>query len=340
MAGSSTDMSKATEAERAPLPARALVIDGDAQQSKGITRALRAAISEVDLCPSPTDVIDSGQWDLIALNFDGLDAAARDAALQRFAQHNARRRLIVYASGYSSHGLAQLLGQHGIGHTLSCSTPEDLNRLRVTACKSLDDDIFGLDKYLAWGALTTTIRVTRSAQRAEVLEACAQIAERVGMRERRAESLATLADELLTNALYNAPTDLTGNHRFLRLDRRIDVELDPGEIIHVTLGSDSDNVGVSVSDPFGSVTSEHLVGSLGRCLTDEQMQPRRDQGGAGLGLFHAYQASSQLAFNIAPGLRTEAIGILDIASSNKEFKARPKSLTMFQSTACELKPGL
>ena len=81
-----------------------------------------------------------------------------------------------------------------------------------------------------------------------------------------------------------------------------------------------------------------LLGSLGRCLAAEMMEPRRTQGGAGLGLFHAYMASSQLAFNIAHGLRTEAIGILDIASSNKEFKAKPKSLTMFQSSIRDLKP--
>lgn len=322
----------------APVKARALVVDGDEPHSRTITRALRTAVSDVDTCLSASDIHDGSEWDLIALNFDGLDDAARESALRRFADHNARRRLIVYATEYGEHGLAQLLGQYGIGHTLGCTTPEDLNRLRVTACKSLDDDIFGLDKYLSWRALTVTLRIDRSSQRQDVLDACAALAERVGMRERRAASLATLADELVTNALYNAPTDLTGQHRFQKLDRRNEVQLEAGEVIEVVLGSDADAVGVSVSDPFGSVTSSHLVASLGRCLADTQMQPRRDQGGAGLGLFHAYQAASQLVFNIAPGQRTEAIGILDIASSNREFKSKPKSLNMFESGIGELKP--
>lgn len=315
---------------RGPYPGRALVIDNDPQRSRSIARALRAAVAEVVVRPSGAQQDGDGAWDLVAFDHESTSPEERHRLLLGFADVIARQRLIVYSANYEDQGLGQLLGQYGIGHAVACEGSHDLERLRITACKALEGDLFGLHKYLGWGALRQTLGIRSCAERPDIMDACAHLAQRVGMRERRAEAFATLADELVTNALYNAPTDARGQHRFRQVDRRTEVVLEPGEDIVVVLGADVDRAGVSVTDPFGSVTARHLVQTLGHCLAARQRTPQRAGGGAGLGLFHAYQASSHLAFNITRGKRTEAIGILDVASSNREFKRRAKSLSMFE----------
>ncbi len=76
------------------------------RKSKRIVRALKAAVADVEVRKSPADIGGTEKWDLIALSVDGLDPTERRAALERFADHNSRLRLIVYAADYTSDGLA------------------------------------------------------------------------------------------------------------------------------------------------------------------------------------------------------------------------------------------
>src|SRR4029434_11166123 len=99
---------------------------------------------------------------------------------------------------------------------------------------------------------------------ADALAEAQAYATRVSGHPRFAGLFWTVADELISNALYDAPVDAAGARRFHHLSRNLDVDLEPGEEIEVRLSSDGRRLGISVSDPFGSLLPATLQDYLGK----------------------------------------------------------------------------
>src|SRR5436309_2467655 len=77
-----------------------------------------------------------------------------------------------------------------------------------------------------------------------------------GVHPRLANLFCTVADEFVTNSVYNAPRDREGKSRFAHLSRTQEVVLAPGEEALVKLCCDGRRLGISVTDSFGSLTRE------------------------------------------------------------------------------------
>lgn len=68
--------------------------------------------------------------------------------------------------------------QYGLANVITRSGEVNPTELIVTLQKIRRRDIFGIEKYFAWGVEAQTRRVTASAQRAEVLEQAERYAAR------------------------------------------------------------------------------------------------------------------------------------------------------------------
>jgi hypothetical protein len=75
----------------------------------------------------------------------------------------------------------------------------------VTAVKLLSGDIFGLEKYMAWGAAVKEVEISTYEQKRAALLDVFRLAESVGARRQLIPKIEGTADELLMNALYDAP---------------------------------------------------------------------------------------------------------------------------------------
>ena len=75
-----------------------------------------------------------------------------------------------------------------------------------------------------------------------------------------------VVDEMVTNALYDAPIDREGRPRFAHLPRTEPVRLERGEEIHIQFCSDAQLLGVAVSDPFGALSKQVSLDYLSRCF--------------------------------------------------------------------------
>ena len=128
----------------------------------------------------------------------------------------------------------------------------------------------------------------------------------------RRSQLIQIAEELVTNAFFDAPIDASGTHVFHHLDRRQQAELGPSRTVEVTLWADEMRFGVSVCDSFGSLTVDEFRTSLERGFRRGEDQIRSAAGGAGLGLFSVYLAASQLTTAITPGKRTHVLALVDV----------------------------
>jgi signal transduction histidine kinase len=199
----------------------------------------------------------------------------------------------------------------------------------VTVQKTVRHDIFGIDKYLGWGAVARELTIHSSSDKEAVLTAAEELGATIGLGERKTSLLMTVAEELTTNALYDAPVDDRQRARHASLPRSERVDLAAHENVHITLASDGRRVGISVEDPFGSLKAETVVEYLAKCFRRGTDQIDRKQGGAGLGLFYAFNSLSHFVVNIEPKQRTEFIGLIEVHGSYRDFEEKPKSFNLF-----------
>ncbi len=209
--------------------------------------------------------------------------------------------------------------------------PLFLGELSATAVKLLSEDIFGIEKYLAWGTKIHEVLVTNSDQRFEILDQIQQFTPKAGLRRSMGQNLETMADELLMNAIWDAPVDETGHHKYASLSRRKSIQLLPHECPVLRYGADSRQVGISVTDPFGGLERDHAYRYLVKCFSRKSDQIDSKRGGAGLGLYTAFLAVSTFVINVAPGFRTEVIGLLDNRLSRRKLSGRSRSYHYFLS---------
>jgi hypothetical protein len=209
--------------------------------------------------------------------------------------------------------------------------PMLLRELSVSAGKLLGDNIFGLEKYLSWGATIHEQMISSSDQRFEILDKISQFAPQAGLRKSMCQNLETLTDELVMNAIWDAPVDETGHHKYASLSRRKSIQLLPHECPILRYGADSRMVGISVTDPFGGLERDHAYKYIIKCFAKAGNQIDKKKGGAGLGLYTAFLSVSTFVINVAPGFRTEVIGLLDNQLSRRKLSGRSRSYHFFVS---------
>jgi hypothetical protein len=321
---------------------RFLIVDGDQPHQHALVGVLRTVAQEI-VTADTIEAARPGDFDLVVANADTLGNENAAQLLAMFPTLRAQGRVLLMTGKVDRKALASLFGEHGLSNVLARDGDVDAEELLVTTEKILRGDVFGLDKYFAAGSTRREIVVKSSEQRDNILSETRDFALAIGAQGRFAELFCSACDELVTNALYNAPVDRAGARRFAQLSRTVQVNLDAGEEAKVTLISDGRRVGISVLDKFGSLEPNTITQYLAKCLRrgDDQVDDKEGgaglgddqvddkEGGAGLGLFYVFEAVSHFVVNIEPGRRTETIGLLDISRRYKEFVSRPKSVNIF-----------
>jgi hypothetical protein len=239
-------------------------------------------------------------------------------------------RLLLISSTVRNYELLLFeLEKHKLTNLLALDRAVSPTELIVTTQKILRHDIFGLDKYFGWGVEPTSIRIRSSHDLSAAIDAATKFASDLKVHPRLIENTATIVDELITNALYNAPVDASGAPRFAHLPRTTPVELAPTEEVLLTFCCDGRSLGLAVTDSFGSMTEERSLEYLVKCLRREDNNPGIEKGGAGLGLYMAFDSVNHLVLNICQGTKTEVIGLIDIRGSYRDFVNRGKSFNIF-----------
>lgn len=178
--------------------------------------------------------------------------------------------------------------------------------LTVTAQKLIRDDLFGLEKYLLWGTELHATTLTRASQRAQVVGELSDQLRARGQSARVASIAMLVADELLSNAVHNAPVDDRGAHYRAELPRDAELELDGRHRVGLRWACDGRYVAIEVGDAFGSLGRDRVLGALARSDVKDH------GGGAGMGIALTYRSCDHLVFNLAPGKRTEVIALIDV----------------------------
>jgi anti-sigma regulatory factor (Ser/Thr protein kinase) len=175
--------------------------------------------------------------------------------------------------------------------------------------------------------------LTHSQQRSEILDLIADFARECQVRSQVRDKIVLLADELLMNAIWDAPVDRSGRPKYHALPRSQPVALEPSEAVTFRYATDGNLIAVSVADRFGRLHRETACRYLLQCFarTGAGMGPQVAEE-AGLGLALAFQSISSFIINCAPGTRTEVVGLINLRMGARERATRPRSFHFFSET--------
>lgn len=221
----------------------------------------------------------------------------------------------------SQSGIQDVIGvlkQLGRDHHLVTVDRNDrdfsIRNIFTTVAKIAEQNFFGLEKYLHWGVEVKEFKLTHSKERAPLIGEMLEYFSSLGVRPSNCDRSASVAEELLMNAVYDAPVDANGKPLFNHLPRTTAVHLDPDQQARFRFACDGITMAISCEDPFGSLRVATLYSFLDQCYSgraaDPAMAARR--GGAGRGLHQIVENSDSAVFNILRGTRTEVIALLNV----------------------------
>lgn len=187
--------------------------------------------------------------------------------------------------------------------------------LLTTITKILNQDFFGLEKYLSWGVDLQTLRVFRSQDREPARERMLDYFREIGIRGSLLDRAQVSCEELLMNAIYDAPIDAQGRSLYNHLPRTQPLELPEDQAAILRYGSDGVMVGLSVRDPFGALTRSVIVSYLESCYTGNAGIYNKEKGGAGRGLHQIIESTDLTVFNVKKGIGTEVICLWNLENA-------------------------
>ena len=244
-----------------------------------------------------------------------VDRATREAAGDELCALAAP--VVIVGDDLDDDGLIAIMLEAPVSHLVEDPQDRDLG---ITSEKLASGDVFGLEKYLARGTPVGERAIANDADKRHAMgEVCAW-AEALGARRPIVHRIANVADELMMNALYDAPRDGP-----------------PGAARHAELrwGADAEVIALSVADTFGALRQRDVIGHVRRARS-ERGRPRPEsfaQRGAGLGLYLVVANVASLVFNVEAGRRTEVVCLFDRTKAGRPAVSSVRSLHVFQAAA-------
>jgi len=351
---------------------RAAIVSRHASTLKHVTQALAVAnlSSRQAIGPSFLPRSAPGEFELVLLDLDidpataptelcaQVAAACKNTPILVLAGVNARHRLVQSLAHPDVVGCMPKLGAWSETATSDAKLEgPDEQELGLALRRRVERAIqpSGPAAYLLAGTVIEERLVGSSADKDETLGALLADAGRFGLGDEKLRRLETAADELMLNAVYDAPRDERGKPLHADIDRRTPVTLAAQAQVRVRWGCDGRSFVVSVADRFGALERATVAAHVQRLL--DARSPRLGRagppgttaggaglgsattggaglgsattGGAGLGLVLTYSAANTLALQVVRGRFTEATAALHVAGSNRTAVARGSALHIY-----------
>lgn len=297
---------------------KVLLVEPDKKRQLPIRMAMGGTGVELDIADTPDmarELLLSNKYDVVLSEEECVD-------LLKEVQEKKVAPFSVLLTGCDVQGNLKILEKNRFVNHLIARNPEDRTltiRYILTALgKLLNKDLFGIEKYLMWGVEVQTRMVTHSSQREELREDLQAHFKSFGIRSTVLDRVNTAVEEMLMNAIYDAPVDSNGNAIFNHVSRKTEIKLDTHQQSQLTYASDGVLLAVSVTDPFGSLTKEIIIDYLMSCYNGQAGIMNEKKGGAGRGLHQIIEAADLTIFNVKKGVRTEVISLFYIDGQRRE----------------------
>ena len=187
----------------------------------------------------------------------------------------------------------------------------------------------GGSPYLIEGFSINEMSIGSSDEKEAGLSAVLELAAALELSDEKKRRIEVSTEELLLNALYDAPRGPDSRPLYASLDRRTPVSLEPDWSIRLQYGCDGRNFVVAVADRHGALDRAHVVRSVQKLLDPSGPRAAVGSSGAGLGIMLTYTASNQLIVHALPGRFTEVTAVIHVSGSNRTALARGSALHLY-----------
>lgn len=184
----------------------------------------------------------------------------------------------------------------------------------------IGDKCFGLARMLKEGSKIQVIRLKTTGQKQDAVAAAKNYLLACKFPARIASTVANAVDELLMNAMFDAPADDFGRPLFNKLSRTTEMELTDKSAVEMHVGYDGEYVAFSVIDLFGSLDKSKLLEHLTRVYADKEYKVRASVAGAGIGLATVFKTGGSFVFASETRTRTEVTVFFRKTENFREFR--------------------
>jgi hypothetical protein len=299
------------------LARRVIAISPDKAFGKQLAIALKAAGGTVDSYSSLDNMSNELQAALLVMHLDGDLAGASASIVGRLVGDT---RVIAVLPRSNLAAVVDIMQASERVAGMMVAEDFDISALSAMATRVLAGDIFGLEKLVPWGTLIHSHLVGDFQEKSICISQVSEFAEAMGVRRKYREGIEQSLDEMLMNALYDAPVDEQGRQIFAEIPTKTRISLRVEQKVVVQYACDGKQFVIAVRDAFGTLERATVLRYLHKCLHAEQ-QIDRKVGGAGLGLYLMVNASSEVYFNVLPGVATEAVCAFDLLAPKQQLES-------------------
>jgi hypothetical protein len=285
---------------------RVLAISSDLDQLRRIVVTLERAGAGVDAVRSP-EAIAAEVIPHRYVFFSATDGnvAALDTLVPKLRE---RAHVTVVTPHAALADLTSYLRDDRINHVV---VGDELEQgVFVTAQKLLTGDIFGIEKYLPAGTPVHYARLRDFAGRGRAIDTVLLYAEDARMRRQVRTAIGSVCEELLMNALYDAPVDAAGRPMFADIDPHDRKDSRSPRPVSIRYAATEHSFAVAVRDRFGRLAKNTVLSYIEKCIQSPTQIDRKTYG-AGLGLYLVANAAATYVVNVAYGIATEVVCTFD-----------------------------
>lgn len=160
--------------------------------------------------------------------------------------------------------------------------------------------------------------IRSSERRGARMDTIADYARELGASSSLAERIRDVAEELVTNAIYDAPAEKKGEPA----DRTKPVRLSRDKACQLTYGAARQTFYLRVRDQYGTLKRKRLLSVLDRCAARTDVDFDTTSGGAGLGMWRIFSAASLILVRVTPGKHTDFLVGVDIQRGRRWQRGR------------------
>lgn len=283
-----------------------LAISSDLDQLRRIVVTLERAGAEVDAVRTPEAIAaEVIPHRYVFFSATGGDVAALGALVPKLRD---RAHVTIVTPQATLSDLTVYLRDDRVNHVV---VGDELDHgVFVTAQKLLTGDIFGIEKYLPPGTPVHYARLRDFEGRGRAIDTVLSYAEESRMRRQVRTAIAAVCEELLMNALYDAPVDADGRPMFADVDPHDRRETRSPRPVSIRYAATDQQFAIAVRDRFGRLAKNTILAYIEKCIRSPTQIDRKTYG-AGLGLFLVANAAASYVVNVAYGIATEVVCTFD-----------------------------
>jgi hypothetical protein len=305
---------------------RTICVTSNLALRKVLRRTLSAAGSEVEFVDQCEEVLAGGAAPPDLLIID--DAGHREGLAAFLERIGTATKAVLLGD---PEAFIELLRKEGCDHLIGRDGAPEEDEIVVTSVKLLRGDLFGVEKYLTWGVPIHRRDIGSYDEKRMAIREVTELAREMGCRRQLVARVETVTDELLMNALYDAPASRYGCRPLFQGKGRPGAGPVTDQVAELRFGCDGRYFAVAVRDAFGELRKSNILDHLERAR-DEKGLPKiggEEGGGGGLGLYFILNSVSRFIANIEPGKATEVICLFDLRGGARDYFYRAKSLCIF-----------